>query len=143
MKSKFISVTAVALFVSIILFAQQSPSTKGNPFQAHGTGFSAPDNYTYKVFQAPNNNFGYDIFRNGKIIYHEFARMNPPANVPLAKGPNASKSNNNNVALTGGQNFALSKKEHADKAALLAIEKIKRKEVPTLTPDELKKITGE
>ncbi len=32
-------------------------------------------NYTYHVFEAPNKMFGYDIFLNGKIIFHQPASI--------------------------------------------------------------------
>ncbi len=57
------------LFTSIECKAQQPEATK----------------YTYKVFQAPNKNYGYDIFQNGKIVYHEFASMNQPENTSQPK----------------------------------------------------------
>ena len=76
-------------------------------------------NYTYKIFQAPDRMFGYDIFRNGKIIFHQ------PALIVQSK--------NNSIA-------GIAKKEHAEKAALLAIEKIKKNEPATLTQQEIKKI---
>jgi hypothetical protein len=75
--------------------------------------------YTYKLLQAPNKMYGYDIFLNGKIIFHQGASVIQP---------------NKSVA-------ALAKKEHADQAALLAVEKIKKNQPPTLTQEELKKIT--
>src|SRR4051812_41125091 len=59
--------------------------------------------YTYKVFEAPNKMYGYDILRNDKYIFHQ------PASLVL---PNNS--------------LALAKKEHAEKAAVLSIQKIKK-----------------
>ena len=80
-----------------------------------------PANYTYKLFQAPNKMYGYDIFLNGKNIFHQGASSIHP---------------NKSIA-------ALATKAHADKAALLAIGKIKQNQPATLTQQELKKITAE
>lgn len=99
--------------------------------------------YTYKVFQAPNKNFGYDIFQNGKIVYHEFASMNQPENLSGPKTLSASKSNNAGTAFNTRENLALVKPAHAEKAALLAIEKMKRNELPTLNKDEIKIILAQ
>ncbi len=100
-------------------------------------------NYTYKVFQAPNKNFGYDIFQNGKIVYHEFASLNQPENTSPSKTLSASKLNGTGTPFNNKENLALVKSEHAEKAALLAIEKMKRKELPVLSKDEIKKIIAQ
>jgi hypothetical protein len=109
------------LFASTICKAQQPATT----------------NYSYKVFQAPNKNYGYDIILNGKIVYHEFASMDQPESISRTKISSASKSNRTSTALHSKEILALAKSEHAEKAALLAIEKIKRKEVPVLSKDEI------
>jgi hypothetical protein len=100
-------------------------------------------NYTYKVFQAPNKNYGYDILLNGKIVYHEFASMNQPQNISQTKIPGASKSNSTTAAFNAKENLAFLKAAHAEKAALLAIEKMKRKELPSLSKDEIKIIIAQ
>jgi hypothetical protein len=100
-------------------------------------------NYTYKVFQAPNKNFGYDILLNGKIVYHEFASMDQPENISRTKTSGLSKLNSTSTALNSKENLALVKTEHAEKAALLAIEKMKRKELPVLSKDEIKIIVAQ
>ena len=83
------------------------------------TGSMVVDEFTYKTFQAPNGMYGYDIFLNGKIIFHQGAS-------PLQSNSSIEP---------------LSKKEEADQAALLAIGKIKKNQPATLTQEELKKIT--
>lgn len=100
-------------------------------------------NYTYKVFQAPNKNFGYDIFQNGKIVYHEFASLNQPENTSPSKTLSASKSIGTGTPFNNKENLALVRSEHAEKAAMLAIEKMKRKELPVLSKDEIKKIIAQ
>ena len=95
-------------------------------------------NYTFKIFQAPNKNYGYDIFQNGKIVYHEFASMSLTENTSQPKPSGATKVNSTNTAFNTRQNPAFMKAEHAQKAALLAIEKMKRRELPVLSNDEIK-----
>jgi hypothetical protein len=100
-------------------------------------------NYTYKVFQAPNKNYGYDIFQNGKMVYHEFASMNQPENISRSKTLSTSQFTKSGTGLNTKENIALVKSEHAEKAALLAIEKMKRKELPVLSKDEIKIIIAQ
>lgn len=76
------------------------------------------DSYTYRLFIAPNKVYGYDLFRNGRLIFHQ----------PAAAEPAGSKK-------TG-----LTTKAAADKAALLAMEKIKKGQSPALTREEVMKI---
>jgi len=74
--------------------------------------------YIFHVFQAPNKIYGYDILKDGKIQYHQFASIIHPNEI----------------------NIVLSKKEQAEQAALLSIEKIKRGQAPELTQEEIKRI---
>jgi hypothetical protein len=131
MKKKF----TIPLAASFLLLLLTSIECKA---QQSGTA-----NYTYKVFQAPNKNFGYDIFENGKIVYHEFASLNQTENTSRSKTLSASKSNGTGTAFNTKENLALVRSEHAEKAALLAIEKMKRKELPVLSKDEIKKIIAQ
>lgn len=78
------------------------------------------DTYTYRLFVAPNKVFGYDILRNGRIIFHQPALAEP----------------------AGNKEAALNKKSKADKAATLAIEKIKMGMPAELTREELMQITA-
>lgn len=77
-------------------------------------------NYSFRLFLAPNQSFGYDIFKNEKIIFHQPAFSKP----------------------TISRDEMLVKKEQANSAAMLAIEKIKKAADPTLSGAELRKITG-
>jgi hypothetical protein len=75
--------------------------------------------YTYTLFMAPNKVYGYNIFQNGKIIYHQ---------------PAAAES-------AGNKQPTLTEKMQADKAAFIAIEKIKRGLPAELTAAELLQAT--
>jgi hypothetical protein len=124
MKTKFIASIAGVLLLSLAAFtapAQQPPALKAPNAGRPMTGINSAPAYSYRVFEAPNKMFGYDIFLNGKIIYHETASPGQPA---MAAG-------------------ALAKKEQADKAASMAIGKIRRGEPAALTQEEIKKVTGQ
>ena len=122
MITKIISLTGFMLIACILItcntMAQQLQSANAEN-SAKQTAVTTGANYTYKIFQAPDRMFGYDIFCNGKIIFHQPALIVQPKNNSIA---------------------AIAKKEHAEKAALLAIEKIKKNEPATLTQQEIKKI---
>jgi hypothetical protein len=119
MKTKIILLRACIL-TAMVLAGYYAPAQQAQNLNAPTvTGKETATVYTYKLFQAPNSMYGYDIFRDGKIVFHQGASVSQP-----------SKS----VA-------ALSKKEHADQAALIAIEKIKKNQPAILTQEEIKKIT--
>jgi hypothetical protein len=149
MKTKITTRLMILLLITLTAIganAQQSSVVRQeSQMPAYVSSKPATGSYTYKVFQAPNKNFGYDILLNGKLVYHEFASMNQPenANAPLAKNLNAPKLKNTDAAFAKRENLALSKKEHAEKAALLAIEKMKRREAPVLSQDEVRKIVSQ
>ena len=76
--------------------------------------------------------------------------MDQPENISRTKTSGLSKSNGTSTALnststsfTTKENLALVNAEHAKKAALLAIEKMKRKELPVLSKDEIKNINAQ
>jgi hypothetical protein len=122
MKTK-INVSMVCMLILILLtslnvLAQQPQHANPENTSTQLSGTAIPANYTYKVFQAPNKMYGFDIFKNGKFIFHQPASVIPPVNSPAA----------------------ISKKEDAEKVAQLSIEKIKKGQTPALTDDEIKKI---
>lgn len=79
----------------------------------------ANSNYTYRLFVAPNKLYGYDIFKNGRIIFRQPALQQP----------------------AGDKQAALTEKSLADKAATMAIEKIKKGMPAELSREEIMKIT--
>jgi hypothetical protein len=70
---------------------------------------------TYKIIDAPHHTYGYDVFGDGRLMFHQ-------TNVP---------------ALPGNEGF--STKEDATKVALLVIDKIRKGEMPpTISINEMK-----
>jgi hypothetical protein len=129
---KIISFSLESLLIILLLIA---PKCKAQQQQV--------TKYTYKVFQAPNKNFGYDILLNGKIVYHEFASMTLPENPSQTKTADLAKLRVQHPSSNTRENLALVKHEHAEKAALQAIEKMKRNELPALSRDEIKNIVAQ
>lgn len=125
MKTQTIFTWLLTLFACIAAatnsIAQQQSNAKP-PNQVVNQNFSAQQaaDYSFHVFMAPNKTYGYDIFNKGKVIYHQPAFSKMPA----------------------VDNIMLTKKEQANTAAMLAIDKIRKGENPQLTNDELKSITA-
>jgi hypothetical protein len=121
MKTKKILVYACMLVACIGVtkktLAQQPVHSKLSVLQPLRPGQPA-SNLTAKVFMAPDKSYGYDISSNGKLIYHQ---------PPLSKTPR-----DNDVSIT--------KKEQANTAAMISIEKIKSGKNPQLSNEELQKI---
>ncbi len=72
---------------------------------------------TYKIIPAPNNTWGYDIYKDGKICIHQNS-------IPGIPGLNGFTS-----------------KENAEKVAQLVVTKIQNGEMPpTVTQEEMKAV---
>ena len=110
----------LSLMVSLNALAQQqssNPSNRPNP----EITIQAKVMYTYQVFTAPNNAFGYDVYKNGKPIFHQFILTF--------------------ITDEGKRSFVT--KQQAQKAAAMAIEKIKKGMHPFMNETEIKKIAGQ
>ncbi len=111
----------LSLLVTLSSIAQQPKYARpANPTRLEMANRQVTGDYTYHAFIAPNKSFGYDILRNGRIIFHQ------PA---TAEAPGINKA-------------ALTKKEQADKAATLSFDKIKKGMRPELSREELIKIAA-
>jgi hypothetical protein len=110
---------AVSLGVSSSAVAQQPNAVQSvKPSTVQMAVIPAADGYAYRLFIAPNKVYGYDIFQNGRMIFHQPAAAEP----------------------AGDKKTGLTKKAFADKAALLAIEKIKKGATPELSRAEIVRI---
>ncbi len=120
------------------IVAQQIQATSPE-FSREITHNGQPANtYTYKVFEAPNKMYGYDILQNGKGIFHQPAAIIPTNNAGTNQNtaPQILSSVNDPHFATNG----FSKEEFAQNAAMLSIEKIKKRSAPALTNDEMKQV---
>ena len=81
------------------------------------TGTTAVTSYTWNIIAAPGNTYGYDIYRQGKLLVHQ-------TTIP---------------GMPGNQGFA--KKKDAEKVAKLVIGKLEKGIMPpTVTKEELQKL---
>ncbi len=124
MKTKTITLFGSMLVLSLLIFsqtiAQQTKNSRpANRLSEQTANRPSDGNYTYKLFVAPNKMFGYVIFRNGRIMFHQTVFAMP----------------------TGHPKGELIEREKANKAALMAIEKIKKGIPAELTKEELMQIT--
>ena len=116
---RFVCMLTLFLLTGFHAFTQQPQYPKPENVSEQIARGSAPANYTYKVFQAPNKMYGFNILKNGKFIFHQ------PASIVSASSYYP----------------ALATKENAEKAAQFSIDKIKKGQQPAmLTNDEVKKI---
>lgn len=105
-----------SLFVQPVA-AQQAPTapTRLEVSAVTSPRTSAYDKLTYEIIGAPNHTYGYDVFADGRLIFHQ-------TYVP---------------ALPGDEGFKT--REDATKVALLVIDKIKKgKTPPTISIGEMK-----
>lgn len=94
----------------------QTPQTAANNTVQSQFKTGLPENYTYKVYQAPNGTYGYDIFKNNKGVFHQPANANPKDKIAFVQ------------------------QSVAEKAANVSIEKLKNHALPKLSQQEIKKL---
>jgi hypothetical protein len=120
-KSLLIACTFFVLpFIACHAFAQQS-STIHSPAVSQKIPVIGPDvyaTYSFRLYNAPNNTFAYDILKNGKPVYRQFVLM---------------------YLSNEGKRFFASKPQ-TQKAAIIAMEKIRNGRQPTFSKEEIKKL---
>lgn len=150
MKSKInfpgVCTMLLCLCFSKNMVAQQIQAPSPDHSQAVSHNGQPPNIYTYRVFEAPNKMYGYDVFKNGKGIFHQPAVIMAPNNVDAKASNNAAANQNavrSNLPVTNTHQITadgFSKEEFAQNAALISIEKIKKRSAPALTNDEIKRV---
>jgi hypothetical protein len=115
---KMIWFCAALLFTCIITQAQQTQSVKHDSSVAFPSlNTYANAKFSYKITDAPNHTYCYDVFVNEKLFIHQ-------TSIP---------------AISGYEGFKT--KEDASKVALLVLEKIKKGEMPpAISIEEMKKL---
>ncbi len=128
----------LCLFFSKNIVAQQIQATPPVHSLAVTHNGQPANTYTYKVFEAPNKMYGYDILQNGKGVFHQPAAIIPTNNAGAnqSAAPQILSTVNDSHATVSG----FSKEEFAQNAAMLSIEKIKKSSAPALTNDEMKHV---
>ena len=111
-------ITLLALVAGLTATAQTNTAIRPPaPLSAAAVEALRNTNFTYTVISAPNNTWGYNVLREGKLYIHQ----------PSIPG------------LAGNEGFKT--KETAAKVAELVIGKMKKGEMPpTVTEEELKSL---
>ena len=119
MKTRTFKYLAGAFAVNILLtstISAQENTHKLAPDKIASEGISTT--YSYKIYTAPNNAYGYDILLNKKQVFHAFILMT--------------------VSPEGKRVFA--DKSQTEKAAKLTMLKMEKGMPPTLNEHEIRKI---
>ncbi|MEO6166215.1 MAG: DUF4907 domain-containing protein [Chitinophagales bacterium] len=120
MKSKLYLAASILFLLWQATFAQTPSPQPGNNSTSQ---FSEPSTYSnadlsYKIIDAANGTFCYDVYAKGRLMIH-------PPSTP---------------GLPGNQGFKT--KANAEKVALLVLDKIKKGEMPpTITMDEMNNLS--
>lgn len=97
---------------------------------AHPGPFSHA-NLTYQVMELPDHTFGYNLFADGKMVWQQYnvnmQRPNPAGDAPSKAVP---------AAPVKGPGNGFHSKPEAERAAQLAMEKMKRGEMPPVVTME-------
>jgi hypothetical protein len=116
----FAGMLSISLLVTSNTMAQQL--TYSRPHNVVSTQQAASsrnkNDYSFRLFSAPNNTYGYDVLKNRKPVFHQFVLT---------------------CMTTDGKRF-FATKEQAEKAAASSIEKMNKGMRPFLTEPEIKKI---
>jgi len=116
-KTGFAVIFLVATFFVPFAHAQQQPKQENATAQFPQASAYANTKLTYKIIDAPNHTYGYDVLADGRLVIHQ-------KSIP---------------AMPGNEGFKT--KADASKVAQLVIGKIKKGEMPpTVTIEEMKKL---
>ena len=108
----------ITVFIAACMQAQQQPKQENDTAQFLPNAFeNANTKLVYKIIDAPNHTYGYDVLADGRLIIHQ-------KSIP---------------AMPGNEGFRT--QANASKVAQLVTGKIKKGEMPpTVTIDEMKKL---
>ena len=110
---------SISIFFSLLVYAQQTEKPPGTNAQFPKAAAFEHDKLTYKIIDAANHTFGYNVLANGKLMIQQ-------KSIP---------------AMPGNEGFKT--KAAAEKVAQLVIDKIKRGEMPpTVSIEEMKKLNA-
>jgi len=105
-------------WLAVTTLSAQTPSpADSSTAKFPEAGAYANTKLTYKIIDAPNHTFGYDVYADGKLLIHQ-------TSIPAMPGNEGFKTNQN-----------------AEKVAMLVMDKIRKGEMPpTVSVEELKKL---
>jgi hypothetical protein len=114
---KHVTFYVIALLLVAPVYAQQQQTEKTDNAKFPDANAFAHTKLTYKIIDAPNKTFGYDIYADGKLMIHQ-------TSIPAMPGNDGFKA-----------------KADAEKVAQLVIKKIKKGEMPpTVSVEEMQKL---
>ena len=115
--TKIIELILFQCFATTMLFAQAQAQPDSNGAKFPEAGAYANTKLTYKIIDAPNHTFCYDVYADGRLLFHQ-------TSIP---------------AMPGNEGFKT--KGDAEKVAELVIDKIKKGEMPpTVSVEEMQKL---
>ena len=115
--TKIIVLILFQCFATTMLFAQAQAQPDSSVAKFPEAGAYANTKLTYKIIDAANHTFCYDVYADGKLMIHQ-------TSIPAVPGNEGFKT-----------------KADAEKVAQLAIAKIKKGEMPpTISIEEMKKL---
>ena len=115
--TKIIVLILFQCFATTMLFAQAQAQPDSNGAKFPEAGAYANTKLTYKIIDAPNHTFCYDVYADARLLIHQ-------TSIP---------------AMPGNEGFKT--KADASKVAQLLIDKIKNGEMPpTVTIEEMQKL---
>jgi len=122
-KSLFLACLLIASFATTFKSMAQQPkyARPDTPLSHTLPDYSRLNRFYFRLYSAPHGGYGYDIFKNQKLVFHQFV-------LTLIDG-------------YGKRLFAT--KQQTQKAAVLAIEKMKNGLPPSITAIELRGIAAE
>ena len=116
-KTGLAAILLLAIFFPAFVHAQQQPKQESAATQFPTANAYTHTKLTYKIIDAPNHTYGYDVLADDRLIIHQ-------KSIP---------------AMPGNEGFKT--KADASKVAQLVITKIKKGEMPpTVTVEEMKKL---
>jgi hypothetical protein len=114
---KMIVLILFQCFIATMLFAQTPAQPDSTAAKFPEAGAYANTKLTYKIIDAPNHTFCYDIYADGRLLIHQ-------SSIP---------------AMAGNEGFKT--KADAEKVAQLVVDKIKKGEMPpTVSIEEMQKL---
>ena len=115
--TKIIVLILFQCFATTMLFAQAQAQPDSNGAKFPEAGAYANTKLTYKIIDAPNHTFCYDVYADARLLIHQ-------TSIP---------------AMPGNEGFKT--KAGAEKVAKLVIDKIKKGEMPpTISVEEMKRL---
>ncbi|MEO8762846.1 MAG: DUF4907 domain-containing protein [Ginsengibacter sp.] len=111
----------LSLLLTLSTIAQTQKDVHANTVSIEFGKMYQSGDYSYRLLPAPNNSFCYDIYQNNRLLFHQLPLVLPGKN----------------------NRMVFAQKEQAQKIVEVAINKLKKRQLPILSAGELKSISPE